>query len=347
MSADDKPLSEGDIQATNVLPAFEASLHFGASEEKLRRVLGWTRAALGEPNAVVSGASTYAHLELMDAKPGYASFVLAAVAAHEARSLGVVGLASKTAATVADALRCHERFQHLSNRTARYAWQRAAGAPIVVLTEHRAGPATFGSRLMSDYTMLVALQLLRLVSSEHPRVIAMGSRRTSIPSEEREAYERFLGAPIVLGHEQASLTVDASVLDAKTSRGDPELASYFGAFLEQNAPSPRLEPTPLQDVRSAIHERLPAGTPSIGVIARALGVGERTLQRRLSAVGTSFAAILDEARKELSARYLRATPTRTLVEIAFLLGYAEQASFYRAFRRWHGCTPAELRGTRV
>ncbi len=93
MSAAANPLSDGDIEATNVRPAFEASLAFGATEAELASALGWRRDALSQPDARVSGASTYAHMEMMFARPRFAEFVLAAVRAHDVSSLGVVGLA--------------------------------------------------------------------------------------------------------------------------------------------------------------------------------------------------------------------------------------------------------------
>ena len=34
----------------------------------------------------------------------------------------------------------------------------------------------------------------------------------------------------------------------------------------------------------------------------------------------------------------------TVYEVAFLLGYSEPSTFFRAFRRWHGITPKEYRG---
>src|SRR5690606_41947326 len=82
-------LEDGQISASNVLPAFETSLRFGASEAELEARLGWTRSQLERPDAIVSGASTYAHFEIMHAKPDYPSFVLAAATAHTSARLEI------------------------------------------------------------------------------------------------------------------------------------------------------------------------------------------------------------------------------------------------------------------
>ncbi len=52
--------------------------------------------------------------------------------------------------------------------------------------------------------------------------------------------------------------------------------------------------------------------------------------------------MLESTRRGLARGYL-ANPDLSLAEVAYLLGYAEQASFFRAFKRWHGTTPAAFR----
>jgi AraC-like DNA-binding protein len=340
MSEPDNPLSEGDIEATNVLPAYLTSLHFGVTEEELERDLGWRRSDLERRGARVRGASTVQHIEIMYRKPRYEDFVLAATNAHEGGSLGIVGLACKTAASVGDAMACHGRYQHLTNRTARY--ETIVAGERVTLREHRPGPDRAGSLLLSDYTLLVAVRLLRLVAGSALHPLAVRSRRPAIPHHERARFEGFLGAEIATGSRYAELVFDASIVSLPIAQADPELAGYFHGVLARAAPPPCLEAALLTEVRVAIRERLHGGSPAVDEVARALRIGPRTLQRRLVAAGSSFAALLERTRRELADGYLR-QPDLTLVEVAYLLGYAEQASFYRAFRRWFGATPDAYR----
>jgi AraC-like DNA-binding protein len=64
----------------------------------------------------------------------------------------------------------------------------------------------------------------------------------------------------------------------------------------------------------------------------------RQLQRVLQAEGTTYQALLDEARRDLALARLR-LPGTTAAEVALLLGYSEAGAFTRAFRRWTGTTP--------
>lgn len=84
------------------------------------------------------------------------------------------------------------------------------------------------------------------------------------------------------------------------------------------------------------------GAPTAEQVARALGLSRRSLQRRLAEQGPTFAELLESTRRTLARGYL-GDPALSLAEIAFLLGYREQSSFFRAFKRWYGQTPAGYR----
>jgi AraC-like DNA-binding protein len=74
----------------------------------------------------------------------------------------------------------------------------------------------------------------------------------------------------------------------------------------------------------------------------ALGLGRRTLQRKLAACGTSLTVLVDEARRD-RAELLVGEGLLTLGEVATRVGFAEQASFTRAWRRWFGAAPSRTR----
>ena len=90
-------------------------------------------------------------------------------------------------------------------------------------------------------------------------------------------------------------------------------------------------------------ERLLAGSrPDLPMVAKELGISERTLQRRITDEGTSFRQLLNETRHEFVRQYL-GNASVEITEAAFLVGYEDPNSFYRAFRSWEGKTPAEWR----
>ncbi len=90
-----------------------------------------------------------------------------------------------------------------------------------------------------------------------------------------------------------------------------------------------------------ILKRLLAGQrPGIDDLARELHLSTRTLQRRLTDQGITFQRLLEEARRELAHHYLLHS-FRELNETAYLLGYEDANSFFRAFHHWEGITPGQ------
>lgn len=101
----------------------------------------------------------------------------------------------------------------------------------------------------------------------------------------------------------------------------------------------------IASVERLVTSNLARGVPEIDTIASQLALSGRTLQRRLGEEGTTFAAIVDRARQQLSERYLE-DDRLSLAEVGFLVGFADSSNFHRAFRRWTGATPNTFRSAR-
>lgn len=85
-----------------------------------------------------------------------------------------------------------------------------------------------------------------------------------------------------------------------------------------------------------------AAYPSLDVLAERLHISSRTLRRKLDAQGTSYQALLDEARQR-DARQLLESSALDIQEISVWLGFQNPPSFTRAFKQWTGRTPSEHR----
>ena len=72
----------------------------------------------------------------------------------------------------------------------------------------------------------------------------------------------------------------------------------------------------------------------------------RTMHRQLAKQQQSFKQLLDEIRKQLAGQYLDNSQL-SLNEITYLLGFANQANFTRAFKRWHAMPPSSYRQQRL
>ena len=98
-------------------------------------------------------------------------------------------------------------------------------------------------------------------------------------------------------------------------------------------------------VQQLVTPQLRDGFPGVHSVARMLGLSSRTLQRRLSEEGATFARIVARARFDVAQRMLD-DPACKIIEVALDLGYSDQAHFARAFVRWTGLAPREFQRLR-
>ncbi|MCD5995939.1 AraC family transcriptional regulator [Pseudomonas sp. CDFA 602] len=97
-----------------------------------------------------------------------------------------------------------------------------------------------------------------------------------------------------------------------------------------------------QRVRSAIETLLPEGEPSAEIIAEALHLSTRSLQRHLADEGCRYDLLLNQCRQNLALLHM-SDPQSSLSEVAYLLGFTDTETLSRAFKRWTGLTPVQYR----
>jgi len=95
-------------------------------------------------------------------------------------------------------------------------------------------------------------------------------------------------------------------------------------------------------VSALVREGLDTGETGMARITRRLGIKERTLRHKLKEDGTTFQAILEDAKRAKSAQLLTETDL-PLGEVAYLAGFQDPSSFNRAFCRWYGIPPFQYR----
>lgn len=91
-----------------------------------------------------------------------------------------------------------------------------------------------------------------------------------------------------------------------------------------------------------ILSHLKDGYPDIALIAKTLGMSTRSLQRRLAEKHISYSLLIEQVRFEQTIHLLKDSDQK-ITDIAFNLGYEEQANFTRAFKRWTGISPSHYR----
>jgi AraC-like DNA-binding protein len=187
-----------------------------------------------------------------------------------------------------------------------------------------------------EESLVTALRLLRgcLGARYVPRRISL--RHAAI--SDQATYERYFGAEVRTQAPVDGVTIDTRDLEIVNARRDDEVLSVLTDFLRADATPARSDVNGL--VKGVLRRSLERGDTSIESVAEEIGVHKRTLQRRLQETGTTFAALLDEARADVAKHYV-ATGQLPLTRIALLLGFSDQSAFNHAFRRWFQRSPTE------
>ncbi len=178
------------------------------------------------------------------------------------------------------------------------------------------------------------VQMARIATRE--RIVPQAIRTTSM-FPEKEQYEEYFGTRVIQSHFNG-LTFSSIDMQKPFLTANAQMLSIFEPVLDKRLQDLTQQASFRDRVRACLVEILASGDYSMSDVASRLAISPRTLQRRLNQENTSFQKELDNLREELAHHYL-SNSDYTSNQIAFLLGYEEPTSFFRAFKTWTGQTP--------
>jgi AraC-like DNA-binding protein len=195
--------------------------------------------------------------------------------------------------------------------------------------------------LLTDAAFAVFTELCRRGTqmSIHPKRVELMR-----PPEPTGVHAAFFQCPVKFRAKRNALVIHAADLDRSFVTHNADLLEMLNPQLEKALANSNARRGLADQVKWILKRLLAGNRPDILVVAKELGVSGRTLQRRITDHGTTFRQLLLEARQELVHQYL-AQPAIGINEAAYLLGYEDPNSFYRAFRSWEGTTPAHWRAS--
>jgi AraC-like DNA-binding protein len=319
-------------------------------------LLGYVRARGADPGLLVLRCGLPADAEERDEVPvtaaalsdllegaaellGEPSLGLRLPDALASRRYGHAELAARASATVREALTQVARYAALVLPQLECALDEAGGE-AVFRARTRGHPRGTG-RHAQEYAVAYALTMGRHAEDERRLVPARVWFAHARPPDLTALHLFFGTREIEFGREDSGFALLREDLDVKARGGDARLlltAEELADAALRAQPRAR-ELTPLVDAR--IEALLPENA-SMDAVAAALHMSARTLQRRLEEEGTRFSEVLDAARERL-ARRLLGDHALSLAEVGYRLGFADLATFSRAFKRWTGKPPGAWR----
>ena len=190
-----------------------------------------------------------------------------------------------------------------------------------------------------DAAAAVFVHMTRLVYGDEINPILVTLPRAK-PKTAKE-FSEFFNAPIEYDARETALFFIQDQVEKPLPTGNVELAHANDKIVKDYLS--HLDKTHIaMQVKSKIVDLLSSGMVTEQEMANALNMSLRSLQRKLREEGTSYKEILEDTRRDLANKYIQ-NSRLSISEISFLLGFSEISNFSRAFKRWNGRAPSEVR----
>lgn len=200
-------------------------------------------------------------------------------------------------------------------------------------------PVRGGSLLPTSADVAFAMTIAMCRLSSHPTFapVQVHFRKRVDDPPNRARYQTYYRCPLVFDAERDGLFFDTPSLRELLPSSNEELARESERLLDRYLREMEAGDT-ASAVRRQLVNMLPSGQTTEEQVAQRLNRSVSSLQRYLRAEGTRYREVLEQTREDLAREYLR-TGEHPIAEIAYLLGYSDQSTFTRAFKRWTGLSP--------
>ncbi|MBI3416225.1 MAG: AraC family transcriptional regulator [Verrucomicrobia bacterium] len=161
-------------------------------------------------------------------------------------------------------------------------------------------------------------------------------------AKQRAIFENHYGCRVRFKADRNALIFRSRDLDCPFVTHNEELLAVIGAHVETELEARNARANVGEQVKETLSRSMAGKRPTLDDVAKELGLGARTLQRRLTDSGLTFQTLVEDTRRHLAHHFLKQRAVE-LNETAFLLGFEDANSFFRAFQIWEGISPGEWR----
>jgi AraC-like DNA-binding protein len=255
--------------------------------------------------------------------------------------ISIVGLIMNASETMMDAFVQMNRFGKLAIE-----WEGEANKPrfqnvlkdgAAWLVDTRANP--------NDFPELTEVTFARQTCGPRrflPRPHVLEVHVTHAAPAYRAEYDRIFQCPVVFESSWNAMRMDMTLASHRVALQPRYVFGVLSERAEQLLRNLETSRTARGRVESLLMPILHTGDIGMDTIASKMALSRPTLLRRLKAEGVTFEQVLDELRHQLALHYLSGKKA-SVNETAYLVGFSDPASFSRAFKRWTGKSPKEMR----
>ena len=328
---------EGQMRIANLagFPGLIRSL--GAEPRALMERYNINPLAIRDPDYHVDCKAFVDLLEYSSASLNNSLFGLQLAGLQNADVFGSVAALCRAAATVREAVTSFIEYIPVVHSPAT-AMQLVEGGEIAEV--RWSVPADLGNNQQANYqAALLDLKFLQLISGGvlKPSYVnlSVDTRARDIPELEKR-----LGCRFNKTRQDNAIAFPVALLDQPVPSSSRVVFKLLGGYLDQVRKASRKSIA--EQVEDYIRGSLSSGHCSVERCAGNLSMSVRSLQAHLATRELKFSDIVEKQRFKLATELL-AGHRLPLDEVAARLGYSEQSSFGRAFKRWTGMTPKQYK----
>jgi AraC-like DNA-binding protein len=329
------------IRVAPALAAVAVVRDFGLDPAAILTEAGWSSELLKDPDNIVPFSALGRLIEVAAARTACPHFGLLLGQKAGSSVIGTLGFASRHAPNVRSALLL------LSQRLAHH--DRGG----VVIFAEEGTEATLGYRVLdpkvpacthiTTASLAIGFQLMKALcgSSWRPLETNFALHRPV----DVKPYHNLFGDSVRFDAGETAFSFAAHWLDCKVVGADPELQRVLLRVIGDGETKISKKRDLRDEVRGVLIGMIGHEGVNLAAVASTFRLSNRTLHRRLAALGTSFQDLLDEVRCEKACQLLENT-TLPVAQVALTLGYSEVSAFTRSFKRRLACGPAAWRASR-
>ncbi|MDD3765063.1 MAG: AraC family transcriptional regulator [Nevskiales bacterium] len=330
----------GTVAVAYLNTLLDVAQRAGAGRRDLLELSGIDPAALGQNSGRIAVERMLDLFEVAQRATGDGMIGLHMGMQTQPRSFSALGYAAMSCRTLGEAIALIPRYEGVVYDGGTTTLQRRGRRVELRWTAALPDPAAPRVGPLNEAIVAGWLAYGRWITGRDTAVSAVRFRHA--PPADPAPYVRFFGCAPRFGCDDNAVVFDAALLELPLIQHDDELRRLMESRAQRQIEQLQATSPLLRRVVAEIRQRLPRGACAAAAVAEALAMSERSLRRHLQAEGRTFQALLAEVRHEQALALLR-DPALTVLDVALLLGYAEQSAFSAAFRGWTGMTPRQHR----
>ncbi|TKB56535.1 AraC family transcriptional regulator [Ferrimonas aestuarii] len=252
--------------------------------------------------------------------------------------LGNIAVVARNSETVDEAIKNISRYSNIYCPSMRISRSHTLANATTFIGIEFENTKVAGIRQTYELSIANCFKIFKLLTDHKTQPLQVQFMHSKV--DDAVDYQGYFGCPVLFNQPRCGALLDSQSYRGQVINADHRAFRLATEHLEQH-PLGQFGQISGQ-TSELIRYLLPTASCSINSVARELGLNKRTLQRKLSQEGSRFDVLLATERRTVAERYLR-QPHMSLEHIASLLGYAEQAIFTRACKRWFNQTPSQYR----